>query len=257
MDYLDAIFLGLIQGLTEFLPISSSGHLVIAEYVLKAKMPGVMFELLVHLGTLFSVVIYFRRRLGELIVSLFRPAMTAERREIIYLVLAVLPAVLVAVLFQETIENAFHSPRLTSLMLLVTGLFLLATGLVRKTDRPLGPFRAIIIGVGQALAILPGISRSGATISAGIFAGVNPTRAAEFSFLLSIPTIAGAIVFKFGDILSVDTGLLGPYLVGLIAAFFSGLLAVYILLAIVRRGKFAWFGIYCLIIGFLGIFYFG
>lgn len=256
MSYFDAIILGLLQGLTEFLPISSSGHLVLAEHLLGAKMPGVLFELVVHLGTLLSVVIYFRKRISALIRSVFLSEMKDERKLVLYLVIGTIPAVVIALLFKGTIESAFASPLMTSVFLIITGLILLLTVLPKRGVRNVGAASAIIIGIGQAIAIFPGISRSGTTISAGLFAGVKPIVAAEFSFLLSIPAIAGAIVFKGEELLSVDAELIGQYSAGMIISFFSGLLAVYILLDMVRKGRFKYFGIYCLIAGLFGVIYF-
>ncbi len=256
MSYFDAIILGIIQGLTEFLPVSSSGHLVLAEHFLNAKLPGVTFELALHLGTLFSVIIYFRRRIFGLIKGLFVAEMRAEREMIFYLVIGTIPAGVAGVLLKDFFERAFSAPEMTSVMLMITGAILLLTALVRVGDRKIDGVRAIIIGIGQAIAILPGISRSGSTISAGLFAGVNPVKAAEFSFLLSIPAIAGAIVFKAKDFLRGGTFLFGEFAVGTICSFIFGLLAVYLLLDIVRKGKFKYFGIYCLAIGLVGLIHF-
>jgi undecaprenyl-diphosphatase len=256
MSYLDAVILGLIQGLTEFLPVSSSGHLVLAEHALHTKLPGVLFELLVHFGTLMSVLIYFRRKIYSLIRCLLVSSMVGERKMVWFLIAGTIPAVIVAVLFENIIGEAFGSPILTSGMLIFTGLVLLSTSLAKRSGEDVSLLKAIIMGLGQALAVFPGISRSGTTISAGLWSGVRPVIAAEFSFLLSVPAIAGAIIFKINDILSVETAFIGQYTIGLLTSFLSGLLAVYILLDIVRRGKFKYFGVYCLVIGVFGIIFF-
>ncbi len=256
MSYFDAIILGIVQGLTEFLPISSSGHLVLCEHLLNAKMPGVVFELIVHVGTLLSVLVYFRRRIARLILSIFDKSMIDERSTLIYLIIGTIPAVIVGILLDKIIEQAFVSPLLTSLMLIVTGLILLGTSFVQKGERGIKPPNALLIGLAQALAIFPGISRSGATISMGLFAGVKPIVAAEFSFLLSIPVIIGAVVFKTGDIVSVNTALLGHYMLGAVLSFIFGLLAVHFLLSMIKKGRFKYFGIYCLMVGIFGIIYF-
>lgn len=256
MSYFDAIILGIVQGLTEFLPISSSGHLVLCEHLLNAKMPGVVFELIVHVGTLLSVLVYFRRRIARLILSIFDKSMINERSTLIYLIIGTIPAVIVGILLDKIIEQAFVSPLLTSLMLIVTGLILLGTSFVQKGERGIKPPNALLIGLAQALAIFPGISRSGATISMGLFAGVKPIVAAEFSFLLSIPVIIGAVVFKTGDIVSVNTALLGHYMLGAVLSFIFGLLAVHFLLSMIKKGRFKYFGIYCLMVGIFGIIYF-
>lgn len=256
MSYLDAIILGLLQGLTEFLPVSSSGHLVLAEHLLGAKNAGVTFELLVHLGTLLAVLIYFRKQILAMIRSLFDASMVEQRKLVWYIIIATIPAVIVALTLEDTIESAFDSPALTSIMLQITGVMLLLTRLAPKREMNLSWFKALFIGIGQAVAIFPGISRSGSTISFGLFAGVKATTAAEFSFLLSIPAIAGAAVFKIRELFNLDVTLLGQYAVGTTLSFLSGLLAVYLLLSIIRKGKFQYFGIYCLLVGTVGLVYF-
>ncbi|MFV1994473.1 MAG: undecaprenyl-diphosphate phosphatase [Verrucomicrobiales bacterium] len=257
MTYLQAIFLGVLQGLTEFLPVSSSGHLVLAEGILGVNQGGgVTFELALHCGTLFSVLIYFRHELLTMASSLFRPGMRDERRLIALLVIGTLPAVFAGLFLRDYFESAYESPRFTSLMLCVTGLILFLPGWIQRRDGELGVPSALAMGIGQALAILPGISRSGSTIVAGMLAGVNPGRAAEFSFLLSVPAITGAVVLQSGEFTAIDPGLAGQYLAGMISPFVLGLAAVYAVLATIRKGKFQYFGYYCLAAGITGLFYF-
>lgn len=256
MEYFESIILGLLQGLTEFLPVSSSGHLVLAQHLLNIKHPGVAFELLVHFGTLLSVLIYFRARIIGMVKALFDSSMKTERKMILFIVVGTIPAVFVGLFLEDFFESAFGAPVMTSVMLMVTGLLLLSTRFVKKKEGSLSIGRSIIIGIGQAMAIMPGISRSGSTISFGMFAGVKPMIAAEYSFLLSVPAIAGAIVLKSGELLHLQPDLAGQFLAGAAMAFLSGLFAVYILLDIIRRGKFEYFGIYCLIVGAIGLIYF-
>jgi undecaprenyl-diphosphatase len=256
MSYLDAVILGIIQGLTEFLPVSSSGHLVLSQKLLEVDDPGVSFEILVHVATLFSVLIYFRGRISAMVRSLFDTSLPEARRLILYILVGTIPAVVIGLLLKDQIESAFESPLMASAMLIVTGLILLSTRLAPRQTRPLGPGRALAIGVGQALAILPGISRSGTTITAGMLLGVAPDRAAEFSFLLAIPAIAGAAVLDIGDLSMLPSANLGPYLVGGVVAFAVALVAVYLVLEAVRRGRFQWFGYYCLAAGGLGLYLF-
>jgi undecaprenyl-diphosphatase len=253
MTYWDAVILGLIQGLTEFLPISSSGHLVLSEHLLQVKNPGVRFELLVHFGTLLAVVIYFRNRIIMLLKSLYTANMKAERKLVGFLVIGTIPIVIFALTLKDSIESAFDSPVMVSVFLMVTGGILLLTALPQKRDKNVGIFGAIIIGLGQALAILPGISRSGTSISAGMFYGVKPLVAAEFSFLLSIPAIFGAIVYKLNELSNISVVQVGPYIVGTVFSFLSGLLAVYLLLKLIKKGRFMYFGVYCLLIGLIGL----
>jgi undecaprenyl-diphosphatase len=164
VSYFDAVILGVLQGLTEFLPVSSSGHLVLAQAILGVKQSGVTFEVLVHLGSLLAVLVYFRRRLGLLIQSLWTREMAGERRTVAYLAIGTVPAVVAALLFRDFFERAFSNPLMTSFMLLVTGLILVSTRFAARRRRKISLFSAIIMGFGQALAILPGISRSGTTI---------------------------------------------------------------------------------------------
>lgn len=256
MSYLDAVILGLIQGLTEFLPVSSSGHLVLAQELLGVNLPGVSFEVLTHLGTLLAVLLFFRERIIDLIRSLFVKSMLEERRIIVLLIIGTIPAVIVGLLLKDSIEEAFTSPVLASSMLIATGAILLATRFVPKKQGEVSTAKSIIIGIGQALAILPGISRSGTTIATGMFLGVDPGKAAEFSFLLAIPAIGGATVLELNELAHTSGALLGRYAVGALAAFISGLLAVYLVMAAVRRGRFEYFGYYCLAAGLVGLYLF-
>lgn len=256
MSYFEAIILGIIQGLTEFLPVSSSGHLVLAQELFGANPPGLAFELLVHLGTLLAVLVYFRSRLCEMIRSLFTRDLVAPRRWIWLLALGTVPAGLVGVLFEEQFDQAFGSPVVTSAMLVITGLILLATRWMKKGERESGIGSAIAMGIGQAMAIMPGISRSGSTIAVGMAVGVRPSEAAEFSFLLAIPAIGGAAVLKLDDLLALDQALIGQYLTGMLFSFGFGLVAVYLVMTLIRRGRFEYFAYYCFAIGALGLYLF-
>ncbi|UCG62281.1 MAG: undecaprenyl-diphosphate phosphatase [Candidatus Zixiibacteriota bacterium] len=256
MSYYDAIILGILQGLTEFLPISSSGHLVLAQAILKVKQSGVSFEVLVHLGSLLAVLVYFRARVFALLRSLFVKDMNQERRTVLHLIIATVPAVVAALLFRDLFERAFSEPAFAAIMLLVTGAILISTRFYSSGVRQIRWLSAIVIGISQALAIIPGISRSGITISAGMATGVNPSRAAEFSFLLSIPAIAGAVIFKADELISISHDLIAQYLIGLAITFVASLFAVYAVLATIRRGKFLYFGFYCFAAGAVGLYLF-
>ncbi len=256
MNYIDAIILGILQGLTEFLPISSSGHLVLAQAILDVKEPGVSFELLVHLGTVAAILIYFRSSISLLIRSLWDRTLEKERRVIGYLIIGTVPAGLAGVLLEDFFDRAFSAPVMTALMLFATGALLLLTRFVPKQEKPVTLVTAVIMGVGQALAILPGISRSGSTIATGMIAGVEPSEAAEFSFLLAIPAILGAVVLKADELVQLNTALLGQYLVGTVFAFGTGLVAVYFLLSVIRRGKLDYFAWYCFAAGGVGLYIF-
>lgn len=256
MTYFDAAILGILQGLTEFLPVSSSGHLVLARKLLNVEPGGITFEVMVHFGTLLAVVVFFRARILRLIRSLFDKEMIRERAVLAYLVIGTVPAGIVGLTLRSQFETAFSDQITTSAMLLVTGLILLATRFVRKGSARVGWLAAIVMGIGQAMAIMPGISRSGTTIAAGMFAGVEPSEAAEFSFLLAIPAILGATVLEFESLILLEGQLLGKYLLGAGLAFLVGLFAVYLVMATVRRGKLEYFAYYCFAAGAVGLYLF-
>jgi len=256
MSYLDAILLGILQGLTEFLPISSSGHLVLTQYILGVKAPGLTFELLAHAGTQLAVLVFFRKQVCGLIRACYTPSMKEERRMVLLLIMGTIPAALAGFFGEEFFEEAFSNPLVTSCMLLVTGALLLFTRFVPKREDGVKGKSALLMGLGQAVAIMPGISRSGSTIAVGMLLGVQPSRAAEFSFLLAIPAISGALVLKFRDLLAIDAASLGIYLTGTFFAFVFGLLAVYVVLSAIRKGKFEYFAYYCFAVGLLGLYLF-
>ncbi|MFW6206187.1 MAG: undecaprenyl-diphosphate phosphatase, partial [Gemmatimonadota bacterium] len=191
MSYIDAIVLGLVQGLTEFLPVSSSGHLVMAQTFLGVPAPGVFLEVVLHVATLLSVVVVYRRKLTTLAVGGLVRRDPAELRYIWMLVLATLPVVVIGLLFRDGIEAAFDTPYVTGFMLLVTGAILASTTWSRTGGvREPRAGHAVGMGLAQCLALFPGISRSGSTIAAGLWLDLDGERAAEFSFLMSIPAIA-------------------------------------------------------------------
>jgi undecaprenyl-diphosphatase len=256
MTYLDAIILGILQGLTEFLPVSSSGHLVLAKALLNVTQPGLSFEIMVHLGTLLSVLVYFRKSVWRLIQSLFIRERTADRRLLYLLALGTVPAGLAGVLFKDLFERSFSNPLLTSIMLLLTGAILLATRFAPRRSLPVRIPSALAAGIGQAMAIMPGISRSGTTIAAALFAGVRPDTAAEFAFLLAIPAIGGATVLEISVLAQMESAALAPILVGTACAFATGLVAVYVVMSAIRKGTFSYFAYYCFAAGALGLYLF-
>lgn len=256
MNYLDATLLGLVQGLTEFLPISSSGHLVLAQEALglKTDPQSLTFEIMVHLGTLLAVILYFRSILIDLIRSLFKRELTDSRRMILLVVIGTVPAVVIGLTAKKLFPDIFSSAYLAATMLLVNGGVLLSTGLAKPSNGAITVKRSLLIGLAQACALLPGISRSGSTISAGMFLGIEPSRAAEFSFLLAIPAILGAAVLDADALGSLNGERLGVYLTGAVMAFVSGYLAVSWLMRLIKQGKFLYFGLYCLAVGLVSLF---
>ncbi len=260
MTIWDAIILGIVQGLTEFLPISSSGHLVISEHILGVSMPGISFEVWLHFGTLVAVLVYFYKRILALMQS-FLPGNNDEtaynRKTVLAIIVGTIPAVIIGLGLKSFIENAFSSPAFAASMLIVTGVFLLTSALAKNKSLGITIPRGLIIGLAQAAAILPGISRSGSTITAAMFLGMKPSEAAEFSFLLAIPAVGGAFLL---DILSAGSSILegnnlSLYIVGTIVSFFFGLVSIHYLLKIVKKGSFYVFGFYCLAAGIASLIY--
>ena len=264
MSLLKSLILGLVQGLTEFLPISSSGHLVLAEEVLKVTKQGVTFEVFLHFGTLLAVLIAFKEDIKRMLLAVIG-VMGSKSLKLaynnIYFKLFVLilwgsiPAALVGFLFKDLLESAFEEPILVSVMLLVTGMLLFLTRFVKSSSHGLGIKVSFLIGIAQAFAIIPGISRSGATISTGLFWGIPREEAARFSFLLAIPAILGATLLKTKELIASPPQLSEALQLslGTVTAFVSGYIAIKILLDVVRRGKLHRFSYYCFALGILGL----
>lgn len=263
MSPLAAAILGLVQALTEFLPVSSSGHLVLGEAIMEVHAGGgAAFEVAVHVGTLLSVLLLFRRDVAALFRTLFhwlghlgetraRWAADAEFRLGVAILIGCVPAGVVGVLFKGPLEQAFSAPRLVGVALICTGVLLLVTLFAPRGDQPVTPGRALLIGVAQAIAIIPGVSRSGSTIATALFLRVEREKAARFSFLMSLPVIAGAAALTAKDLLRTPPpGELATALaVGACVSFVGGVAALWLLLAVVRRGWFPHFGWYCLVVG--------
>ncbi len=264
MGWIQAAGLGVLQGVTEFLPISSSGHLVLGQALLRFEEPQLLFDILVHVGTLAAVLAFFGKDAWRILFA-WLTSLTgkntdpASARTAWLIILGSVPAAVVGILFDEFIEELFGSPRLTSLALLATGVFLFFT----KTHSSGGRVEAamtwrdaLIIGLCQAVSIVPGISRSGATITSALFLGIEREQAARFSFLLSIPAIGGAFVLKAKHLADISVPDLLPFLIGTAAAAGAGLLALGWLLRLVRRGNLRGFAYYCWAVGAAGLYYF-
>jgi|TARA_B100001996_G_scaffold105043_1_gene78977 undecaprenyl-diphosphatase len=245
MQYLDTLILAILQGLTEFLPISSSGHLVIGQKLLDIKLPGNAFEVVLHIGTLMSVLTVFRIELKTILFNLNDPS---TRYYISALVFGTIPAILVGLLLKDYISLIFDNIQFVSISLVFTGIMLIASKFIIKRNVNLTLFIAIIIGLAQAAAIIPGISRSGATICMGILMGLSASEAARFSFLLSIPVIIGAAFLTAMNIETIPFGL-DIVLLGVVFSYLVGWVSLKWLLNILSSGKLYWFGVYCLIIG--------
>ena len=257
MSLLDAFLLGLIQGITEFLPISSSGHLVMGQALLDIQIPGVSFEVAVHVATLLSVLLVFRKRVAGLVVGAVRRDPEAWRY-LGLLALATLPAVVVGLGARAALEALFEVPLVSALGLLITGSFLWTSrgAMARNPKARPGLRAAILMGLAQAFAIIPGISRSGATVVVGLWLGVEAEEAAAFSFLMAIPAILGAATLELPELAAGGIGLgTGPLILGSIVAAVAGVLAIWTFLAMLKRKSFHRFGPYCWGAGSLFLFY--
>ena len=266
MTFFEAILLGILQGLTEFLPVSSSGHLVLAQQFLGLKEPLVFFDVMLHVGTLAAVLVAYLDAIKRLVVGGLstlgdrqfwrQPGVTfntsTELKFIGLILLGSIPTGIIAVLFKTELESFFDEVRLVSIMLILTGVILQLPRLRReKADNPVGQLKtwhAPLIGIAQGCAITPGISRSGSTISLALFLGIPAKIAAEYSFLLSIPAILGAVVLKIQDVgdTSVPLHIMGT---GMLASFIVGYIALRFLLVMLNRGKFSVFSYYCIALG--------
>mgnify|MGYP000082418611 CR=1 FL=1 len=251
MTLLDAILLGTLQGLTEFLPISSSGHLVLGQMIIGVKLPGNQFEVVAHLGTLLSVFFIYWKEILLLISGL---ESIEKRKYLYYLILGTLPAGIFGFFGRSFIIEFFDSIQIVSFGLIFTGLILFISKRLSMKSHPMNFKKAFLIGLSQAIAIIPGISRSGMTICMGISLGMSGKAAAKFSFLLAIPAIAGAGLLTILDF-QPETILIPSYT--LFASFFSSFIVGYgclkWLLGLLESGKFYFFGYYCIFIGVIMI----
>jgi undecaprenyl-diphosphatase len=260
MDVFEAIILGIIQGLTEFLPVSSSGHLELAKAILgDTSVPeeSLTFTVVLHFATALSTLVIFRKEVAEILKGLFQFKWNDELKFSLKIIISMIPAVLIGLLFEEQLESFFGGKiLLVGVMLLLTALLLLLADKAKNTTKEVSFSNSVIIGISQAIAMLPGISRSGATISTSVLLGIDRTRAAKFSFLMVVPLIFG----KIGkDVLSGDLSFQSseiiPISAGFMAAFLAGLIACKWMIAIVKKSKLSYFSIYCAIVGFIAITY--
>lgn len=245
MNAFQAVLLGIIQGLTEFIPVSSSGHLVIFQYFLNIKEEQLLFNVVVHLGTLIPIFIIYWDDIIEIL-----KLKEERRKETFYILLAIIPTGLIGVLFQDFFESLFSNPYLTSIMLIVTGIILYITEMMDGGNKELEELKfwqPVLVGIAQGGAIIPGISRSGSTIAASLFQGLNRETAARFSFLMSIPVIGGAGFLQFLNVLESGKIATGTdiLIIGLLSAAVSGYLAIKILLKVLKEKKLNYFSYYC------------
>ena len=258
MEIIDAVVLGIIQGLTEFLPVSSSGHLEIGKAILGSQAipeESLMISVVLHFATALSTIVVFRKDIGEILRGLFQFKWNGETVFSLKIILSMIPAVVIGLFFEEELENLFGGNILfVGFMLLITSLLLWLADKAKDTGKPVSFRNAFVIGVAQAIALLPGISRSGATISTSVLLGNDKSKAARFSFLMVVPLILGKIAKDLlsGDLTQSSVPVI-PMLAGFIAAFIAGIAACTWMIALVRKSKLSYFAIYCLVVGFVAI----
>lgn len=268
MNWLQALLLGLVQGLTEFLPVSSSGHLAIGREILGVEASGdLVFEVAVHAATVLATIVAFRKEIVRLLAGLFKFRYNDETDYILKICLSMVPVLIVGVFFKDRVENLFSSLLVVGLALVVTSMLLFFSDYFshkreksavapEKTEprNGIGWWQALLIGIGQAFAVIPGLSRSGTTISTGLLCGVRREKVAQFSFLMVLVPILGEAFLDVvgGDLAASSIGLF-PLVVGFIAAFISGLFACQVMIALVKKANLRWFALYCAVVGLLVI----
>ena len=257
MTWWEALILGIIQGLTEFLPVSSSGHLEIGKEIFNANLTAadsLTFDVIVHGGTALSTIVVFRKDIFNIIKGVFQFKWNTETQFVLMIIISMIPAALVGLVFEKEIEQLFAGQiMLVGIMLIITSLLLYLADLAKKTHKAVKPLDSFIIGIAQAIAILPGMSRSGATISTSLMLGISRENAARFSFLMVLPLIIGKMILDVKGIYEtggadIDISIFSLS-VGFMAAFISGLFAVSWMIRLVKNAKLRYFAYYCFIVG--------
>ncbi len=256
MTVFHAVVLGILQGLAEFLPISSSAHLALAPWLFGWPDPGLAVDVALHFGTLVAVLWYFRREWVRLVIAakdivINRAVATEQQRLVVFLIIGTIPGAIAGKLLEKEAESAFRAPALVAAALMVLGVLLWAADRFAPQDKPVERMRwtdALLIGLAQMFAIIPGVSRSGSTITAGRALGMTRAGAAVFSFLLSMPIIAGAALLKLPQAVH-EYGLSAPLVAGVVASAVSGWLAISVLLRFVTRNSYGVFALYRLLLG--------
>lgn len=259
MDSFDAVILGIIQGFTEFLPVSSSGHLELGKAILgdnSVPEDSLLFTVVLHFATALSTIVIFRKDIWKIIGNLLKFSWNEETEFTVKILISMIPAVTIGLLFEVQLESFFGGNiAFVGTMLLITALLLWLADRSKITEKKVTYSNAFIIGIAQAIAMLPGISRSGATISTSVLLGNDKSKAARFSFLMVIPLIFGKIIRDLlGGELFIETTDIISLTLGFIAAFISGLIACTWMIKLVRQSKLTYFSIYCIIVGLIAIF---
>lgn len=270
MGIFEAILLGLLQGITEFLPVSSSGHLALARALIARELEqGITFEIVVHFGSFCSISVYYRAMLWRIIKDVLKsckPREIANKRFLkdpnsrlsLIILLSMVPAMIVGFTLKDPIEEFFLNPFFVSMMLMVTGALLFSTKFVKSPDKDVNASRGFWMGVAQAFAILPGISRAGSTISLGLLMGIDRDKVANFSFLMVLPVLAGAMLLEIIDLVEIGSIQIPVWSLaaGFLTSFLSGYLALTYLIKILKRKKFHYFAYYCWAMGIVFMFVF-
>ena len=255
-DLFKIVILALAQGITEFLPISSSGHLSILKTFLDINSDGALIEVVLHAGTLLSILLFYRKRLSKI----FKRILNKDEESLRFfscVIVAIIPIGIIGFIFGDSIEYLFNNTKLVCLFLIITGIFLIFSNFWRSKISNFNTRKSFLIGIAQMFAILPGMSRSGLTIGMGNIIGIDAKKSAEFSFIIAIPVLTGVIVKYFlnleWDSISISINYL---FLGLIISFITGLLSLRWLISLLEKGKFWYFGLYCIFIGLISLLFF-
>ena len=255
-DLFKIVILALVQGITEFLPISSSGHLSILKTFLNINNDGALIEVVLHAGTLMSILLFYRKRLSKI----FKRILNKDEESLRFfscVIVAIIPIGIIGFIFGDSIEYLFNNTKLVCLFLIITGIFLIFSNFWRSKISNFNTRKSFLIGLAQMFAILPGMSRSGLTIGMGNIIGIDAKKSAEFSFIIAIPVLTGVIVKYFlnleWDSISISINYL---FLGLIISFITGLLSLRWLISLLEKGKFWYFGLYCIFIGLISLLFF-
>lgn len=253
MSELEAIILGFVQGLTEFLPVSSSGHLTIGKEILGIESSNLTFEVVVHAATVSSTIVVFWKEIISLLAGFLKFKMNEETKYLLKIGVSMIPVFIIGMFFKEHVEALFGSGMLVvGISLLVTATLLMLTGMVKPMEHPLTYKNAFIVGIAQAVAVLPGLSRSGSTIATGMMLGIKKEDVAKFSFLMVlIPVLGEAFLELVSGEFAIAASEINtlPLVLGFISAFISGLFACKFMISIVKRAKLKYFAIYCAVAG--------
>jgi len=260
MNWIESGLLGIVQGLTEFLPVSSSGHLEIVKAILGDRSipeESLIFTVVLHFATALSTLVIFRKEVFQIFRGLFQFRWNEETQFSLKIMVSMIPTAFIGLYFEEELESLFGGQiLLVGFMLFITALLLLLADKAKDTTKNVTFFNALVVGISQAIAVLPGISRSGATISTSVLLGIDRTKAARFSFLMVVPLIVGKVIKDIsGGGISFSSSQTFPLVFGFITAFVAGLIACKWMIALVKRSKLAYFSLYCSIIGLIAIIY--